>query len=53
MKLKILEIGCADGSLGEHLLKNGIAQEVVGIELLPEAAAAEFFAVQFHLRAVV
>lgn len=36
---KILEIGCADGSLGEHLLKNGIAQEVVGIELLPEAAA--------------
>ena len=36
---RILEIGCADGSLGEHLLKQGVAQEVIGIELLPEAAA--------------
>lgn len=35
---RILEIGCADGALGEHILKNNICEEFVGIELLKSQA---------------
>lgn len=36
---RILEIGCADGALGDYILQNKICNEYVGIELLEEQAA--------------
>jgi 2-polyprenyl-3-methyl-5-hydroxy-6-metoxy-1,4-benzoquinol methylase len=35
---RILEIGCADGALGEYVLKNKICEEFVGLELLQDKA---------------
>ena len=35
---RILEIGCADGALGEHLLRHNMCEEFVGLELLPDKA---------------
>jgi 2-polyprenyl-3-methyl-5-hydroxy-6-metoxy-1,4-benzoquinol methylase len=35
---RILEIGCADGSLGEYILHNKICEEFIGLELLEEKA---------------
>lgn len=35
---RVLDVGCAEGFLGESLKQMGRAQEVVGIELFPEAA---------------
>jgi len=35
---RILDVGCAEGVLGESLKQQGLASEVVGIELFPEAA---------------
>ena len=37
-KNRILDVGCAEGFLGESLKKNGLASEVVGIEVFPGAA---------------
>lgn len=37
---RILELGCAEGLLGESLKRKGLASEVVGIELVPGAANA-------------
>jgi 2-polyprenyl-3-methyl-5-hydroxy-6-metoxy-1,4-benzoquinol methylase len=36
--LRVLDIGCGSGVLGQSLLKNGIAISVTGIELTPDAA---------------
>ncbi len=36
---KFLEVGCADGLFGEYLLKEGLAHEVVGLEINPGTAA--------------
>lgn len=35
---RILDVGCAEGLLGESLKQQGLASEVVGIELFPDAA---------------
>jgi 2-polyprenyl-3-methyl-5-hydroxy-6-metoxy-1,4-benzoquinol methylase len=35
---RILEIGCADGALGEYILQNKICEEFVGLELLNDKA---------------
>jgi len=35
---RILEIGCADGALGEYILKNKICEEFIGLELLKDKA---------------
>ncbi len=35
---KILEIGCGEGNLGRELKRSGKAQEVIGIEIVPEIA---------------
>jgi len=37
-KNQILDVGCAEGLLGENLKQQGLASEVVGIELFPDAA---------------
>ena len=37
---RVLEIGCAEGLLGEYLKQHGFAKEVVGIEMFPDAAKA-------------
>ncbi|MCI5116479.1 MAG: class I SAM-dependent methyltransferase [Candidatus Electrothrix sp. LOE1_4_5] len=37
-KNKILEVGCANGLTGHKLKKSGIASEVIGIEINPNAA---------------
>ncbi len=37
---KILDVGCADGVFGRFLLDKKLADEVVGIEINPETAAA-------------
>lgn len=37
-KHRILEVGCAEGILGESLKQQGLASEVIGIELFPDAA---------------
>lgn len=35
---RVLEVGCAEGLLGESLKQQGLAAEVTGIELFPDAA---------------
>jgi len=35
---RILEIGCADGALGEYILQNKICEEFIGLELLSDKA---------------
>ena len=35
---RVLEVGCAEGLLGEYLKKHDLAEEVVGIELTSDAA---------------
>lgn len=35
---RVLDVGCAEGMLGENLKQQGLANEVIGIELFPEAA---------------
>lgn len=35
---KVLELGCAEGALGGYLKEHGLATEVIGIELSPDAA---------------
>ena len=35
---RVLEIGCAEGLFGEYLKQHGFAEEVIGIELFPDAA---------------
>jgi SAM-dependent methyltransferase len=35
---KILELGCANGGLGQIILKKGLATEYIGIEIRPEEA---------------
>lgn len=35
---KVLDVGCAEGVLGEALKQRGLASEVIGIELFPDAA---------------
>lgn len=35
---RILDVGCAEGMLGESLKQHGMASELVGIELFPDAA---------------
>jgi 2-polyprenyl-3-methyl-5-hydroxy-6-metoxy-1,4-benzoquinol methylase len=37
-KNRILDVGCAEGLLGESLKQQGLASKVVGIELFPDAA---------------
>lgn len=37
-KNRILDVGCAEGLIGENLKQQGLASEVVGIELFPDAA---------------
>lgn len=37
-KNRVLDVGCAEGLLGETLKQLGLAAEVVGIELFPDAA---------------
>lgn len=37
--LRIIEIGCGDGSTGSAALERGIAAEYFGVELFPEAGA--------------
>jgi SAM-dependent methyltransferase len=37
---KILELGCANGGLGQIILEKGLAAEYVGIEIRPEEAEA-------------
>jgi O-antigen biosynthesis protein len=36
----VLDIGCGSGKLGEQLLKQGRAREMVGVEIFPAAARA-------------
>ncbi|MGH9440368.1 MAG: class I SAM-dependent methyltransferase, partial [Terriglobia bacterium] len=35
---RILDVGCAEGMLGESLKKQGLAGEVIGIELVSDVA---------------
>ena len=37
---RVLDVGCAEGMLGASLKQQGLAEEVIGIELLPAAAHA-------------
>jgi len=37
-KNRILDVGCAEGLLGKNLKQQGLASEVVGVELFPDAA---------------
>ena len=37
-KNRVLDVGCAEGLLGESIKQQGLASKVVGIELFPDAA---------------
>lgn len=38
-KHKVLDVGCGAGALGQYLMQQGYATEVIGLELMPEVAS--------------